>query len=157
MKEERRRVGIVKKQETPSMHALHKRMKSAKSIDECGAITSFTGIVRGFTKNGTKVRKLHYECEERIALERLEKVRATLLEKYEDVKEILIYHVVDDLDPGDPILFIVVASGHRTQGFKAVEEAVEKIKNKVPIWKKEIREDEAVWIHSNEEGTEGDN
>lgn len=158
MKVEEKKVEIVKKQQTPSMSSLRKQMKSAKSIEECGAITSFTGIVRGLSKSGKKVRELHYECEEQVTLERLEMIRETLLEKYEDVKEILMYHVVDDLKPGDPILYVLVASGHRKQGFKAVEEAVEKVKEKVPIWKKEIRDDEAFWMHSGkEEGSEEDN
>lgn len=147
MQEVGERVEILpKKDQNLSISNLRDQIKKSRTIEKCGAITSFTGIVRGITKEGEKVKKLHYECEEKIALKRLKKIRRSVLDKYDDVHEIIIKHVIDDLRPGEDILYIVVASGHRKQGFKSAQEIVEKIKRQVPIWKKEIRDTGTKWI-----------
>lgn len=141
-------VRIINKEANVTLSSLYEKLQCSSGMEDCGAIVSFTGVVRGRTEEGTKVKRLHYESEKEIALKRLKEIRLALLRKYDEVKDLLIYHIVDDLRPKEEIMFVLAASRHREQAFTAVRESVEKIKSKVPIWKKEIREDKDVWIGS---------
>ncbi|NIQ06396.1 MAG: molybdenum cofactor biosynthesis protein MoaE [Candidatus Korarchaeota archaeon] len=151
MQKKENKVGIVSRNSNISLLSLYDRLKATENIDQCGAIVSFIGIVRGSTNTGKKVKALHFETEKDIALVRLQKIRKKLLEKYKEVKDLIIYHVVDDVEPRAEIMYILAASSHRSQAFQSVKEAVELIKSEIPIWKKELREDESVWISSHSE------
>ena len=113
---------------------------------EFGAIVIFMGVVRSLGCNGSKVRKLSYECYEEVAIESMERVRREVMEEFKGVKEILINHVVDDLEPGEEIMHVLVAAEHRDEAFRAAREAVERVKREVQIWKKEITEKGEHWI-----------
>ena len=73
-------------------------------------------------------------------------IREDILKKYEDLVELLIYHVVDELEPGEQTVFIVAAAKHRDSAFKACREAIDRVKAEAPIWKKEVSEGEQHWI-----------
>ena len=144
-----KKVKIVSKNEITFSELLD-LLKSSKEIYKCGAIVSFIGIVRGVGKNGKDVIKLVYEAEKEVAERVLEEIRKDILSKYPELKELIIYHVVDELGVSEPTIFILGAAEHRDQAFKGVREALERVKKEVPIWKKEVTVEGEHWIAGEE-------
>ena len=68
-------------------------------------------------------------------------IETTIFNKYTDVRHIEIKHSLGKVEVGKASLFVLIAGGHRVQAFQAVKETVDMIKAQVPIWGKEIFED----------------
>ena len=104
----------------------------------CGAAASFAGIVRNHD-HGRAVKSLYYDCYRSMA----EKMIKALIEEAKvrwNVEKILVLHRVGHLEIGEVAVAISVSSAHRAEAFEACRFMIEKIKEKVPIWKKEIFE-----------------
>ncbi len=127
---------------------LIKRIRQEPQIRKAGAIGTFTGIVRELDGD-TKTDRLEFEKYEPEASKVLEKIREDLKQK-EGILEVLIHHKTGVLEAGEDIVYIVIASAHRTELFPALSEAIERIKADAPIWKKEITEKEEFWVHDRE-------
>ncbi len=140
-----KKVQLVRKGEV-KLDDLIMKVRGSQGIEECGAIVVFMGIARGIGHDGSKLKRLHYEADKEIALKSLERIRREVLGENEDVKEIYITHVVDDLSPGEDILYIVSAAKHRNYAFKAAREVLERIKKETPIWKKEVTLKGEHWV-----------
>lgn len=112
-----------------------------------GAVGSFIGIVREEAKKGGKVEELQYEAAEE-AEEELRKIAEDLEENTEGVSEVFIHHIIDDLEPGDEIVYVLVGGNHREEVFDALPEMMDRVKEEVRIWKKEITEEDEYWVHS---------
>jgi molybdopterin synthase catalytic subunit len=115
----------------------------------CGAVITFTGEVRD-TARGQDVTALDYEAYSEAA----HRMMATIADEIETefgVDRIAIVHRVGLLAPGDASVVISVASPHRDEAFKAARHAIERLKQIVPIWKKEHYADGATWIGSEAE------
>jgi molybdopterin synthase catalytic subunit len=114
-----------------------------------GAIATFVGIVREdpVKSSGAKVRYLEYEAFEEVALQKLQKLRDELT-KREGVVDVSIHHVVDRLGVGEDSLIVAVLGTHRRFVFSVLEEAVERVKKEVPIWKKEFTSENAYWVEN---------
>jgi molybdopterin synthase catalytic subunit len=114
-----------------------------------GAMATFVGIVREdpVEPSSSKVRYLEYEAFEEVATQKLEELRDDLT-KREGIVDVSIHHVVDRLGVGDVSLIIVVLGTRRRFVFPVLEEAVERVKKEVPIWKKEFTSDDAYWVES---------
>lgn len=110
----------------------------------CGGINTFIGTVRDHTK-GCKVTRLEYECYESMALKEIRKICGEALSRY-GVKNILVHHRVGVLIPGDVAVIVIVSDGHREQLFDSCRYIIDNLKQKVPIWKKEIYEDGEAWV-----------
>jgi len=111
--------------------------------------------VRSLGKDGSRVQQLIYEAYEKEALKVLRKIRDEILEKNRGVKDLLIYHVIDKLKPGDETLFIAAIGKHRQDSLNAVSQAIEEIKSRPPIWKKELTEKGAYWTTEFKEAQKG--
>lgn len=127
-----------------------------------GAISVFVGTTRD-TFRGEKVQKLSYECYEPMALRELRAIADELVVKYagdgdegnasdgrggHGIRAIDIAHRVGDVGAGETSVVVAVASAHRKDAQDACAEAMEALKARVPIWKKEIFEGasaEGVW------------
>lgn len=113
---------------------------------EAGGVSCFIGVVRGFSEDGRAVEGLGYEAYEEEAVKAMEKIRAEMLARG-GVVEVAIHHVVDELEIGDEILYVVVAARSRKEAFPTLIETVERVKNEVPIYKKEaLKNGEAYWV-----------
>jgi molybdopterin synthase catalytic subunit len=115
----------------------------------CGAVITFTGEVRD-TARGQDVTALDYEAYAEAA----ERMMATIADEVErefGVDRIAIIHRTGLLAPGEASVVISVASPHRDEAFKAARHAIERLKQIVPIWKKEHYADGATWIGSEAE------
>ncbi|MFH1327538.1 MAG: molybdenum cofactor biosynthesis protein MoaE [Candidatus Bathyarchaeota archaeon] len=93
-----------------------------------------------------KVSELYYEADEESATETLNQVRRKILSEKSGVKELYLHHVVDTLKPGEETVCVVAAGSHRNDAFDAARQALEELKLKPRIWKKEITEKNTHWV-----------
>jgi molybdopterin synthase catalytic subunit len=111
---------------------------------EAGAITTFIGTVRELTK-GRKTLFLIYDAYEAMAVKKLEQIGREIEERWEGSKA-AITHRVGRLDITDVAVVIAVSTPHRADAYEANRYAIERIKEIVPIWKKEHWEDGEAWM-----------
>ena len=110
-----------------------------------GALVTFTGMVRD-NSEGYKVLFMEYEAFQEMAYNKLAEIAEEVRVRWQPL-DIAISHRVGRLEVGEVALAIAVASPHRKEAFAACQYAVDRIKEIVPIWKKEIREDGGVWVN----------
>lgn len=111
---------------------------------EAGAVNTFIGIVRELT-NGKKTLYLEYEAYETMAVKKLAEIGSEIQKQWPDAK-VAITHRIGRLDISDIAVVIAVSTPHRDHAFEASRYAIERIKEIVPIWKKEHWEDGEQWI-----------
>ncbi|MEE9285095.1 MAG: molybdenum cofactor biosynthesis protein MoaE [Dehalococcoidia bacterium] len=111
-----------------------------------GAVVTFMGTVRKYTE-GREVRYLDYEAYPEMAEEQLRAV-AEEVKGREGIEDVAIAHRIGKLGVGETSLIVAVASLHRRAGFDACLHTVERIKELVPIWKKEVWAEGEVWVRS---------
>ncbi|MFZ7946476.1 molybdenum cofactor biosynthesis protein MoaE [Neobacillus sp. 19] len=111
---------------------------------EAGAITTFIGTVRELT-HGKKTLFLIYDAYEAMAVKKLAQIGAEIEERWAGSK-VAITHRVGRLDITDIAVVIAVSTPHRADSYEANRYAIERIKEIVPIWKKEHWEDGESWI-----------
>lgn len=111
---------------------------------DAGAITTFIGTVREFTK-GKKTLSLEYQAYVPMAVKMLSQIGDEIQEKWPDALA-AITHRIGKLDITEVAVVIAVSSPHRKTAYEANEYAIERIKQIVPIWKKEFWEDGTKWI-----------
>ncbi|KKH45423.1 molybdopterin synthase [Methanosarcina sp. 1.H.A.2.2] len=131
-----------------TLDALIKKARKNPSIRKAGAIGTFTGIVRELAGE-EKTARLEFEKYEPEASKALDKIRDEIKQK-EGILEVLIHHKTGVIEAGEDIVYIVIASAHRTELFPALSEAIERVKAEAPIWKKEFTEKEEFWVHDRE-------
>lgn len=111
---------------------------------EAGAITTFIGTVRELT-HGKKTLYLVYEAYEPMAVKKLAQIGSEIEDRWPGSK-VAITHRVGKLDITDIAVVIAVSTAHRADAYEANRYAIERIKEIVPIWKKEHWEDGQEWI-----------
>ena len=112
--------------------------------DTNGAVVTFLGTTRLFAE-GRRVLSLEYEAYEEMALKELEKIRREIQSEW-NIEDIAISHRIGRVDIGEISLVVAVASPHRKEAFLACHQAVDRLKETVPIWKKEMFEDGYHWV-----------
>lgn len=137
-------IGLHKKGEI-NLEKIIDEIKKGKNFKNAGAIVCFIGNVREKGLKGDKVLRLEYEAYEEEAKKKLEEIRNDLL-KRKGIIDVSIHHVIDALKVNEEALYVVVAGIHRKDVFPVLEEAVERVKKEVPIWKKEVTEKESYWV-----------
>lgn len=114
---------------------------------DCGAVATFVGTTRIDESDGATVEYLEYEAYRPMADRKLEEIGAEIEARW-DVRRVSIVHRVGSVGPGEPSVVIVVAAPRRGPAFEASRYAIERIKEIVPIWKREIWSDGYVWVGS---------
>jgi molybdopterin synthase catalytic subunit len=120
------------------------RMRQALVGPEDGAVAIFEGVVRNNAR-GRQVRHLEYDAYEAMAMKKLEEIGARARREF-GIRNIGIIHRLGRLQLTECSVAIIVTSAHRDAAFAACRFAIDEIKKTVPIWKKEVYEDGAVWI-----------
>ena len=120
---------------------------TAAQRPDCGAISTFIGTTRIDASGGASVEYLEYEAYRPMADRKLEEIGAEIEERW-DVGHVAIVHRLGRVDPGEPSVAIVVAAPRRGPAFEASRYAIERIKEIVPIWKREVWSDGYVWVGS---------
>ncbi len=114
--------------------------------DASGALVTFAGTVRDNAR-GKSVTALEYEAYPPAAEKMLEQIGDEIFERW-GVRSVAIAHRYGLLQVGETSVVIAVSSAHREAAFDACRYAIERIKVLVPIWKREVYQDGAVWIGS---------
>ena len=139
------------------MNAIHQKLTQP----DVGAVVSFTGSVRGATqREGMPPQTLYleYESYSEMAELKMAQIAREIWEKWPLVKGIAIVQRIGKLEIGEVTTYVACASGHRDQGvFDAALYGIDRLKEIVPVWKKEIGQDESVWVEGHYKPTETDN
>jgi len=112
-----------------------------QSKTEIGGHSIFLGQVRADCVEGNKVIAIEYTAFEEMALEKMEEIRETIIEKYK-LSCMHVYHSLGKVLAGEICLFVFTSSVHRKEAIAACEEIVERLKAELPIWGKELFENE---------------
>jgi MoaE-MoaD fusion protein len=112
--------------------------------DEAGAVATFLGTVRNRSRD-RNVLYLEYEAYEGMAEQTMAELADELAERHE-LLAVAIHHRVGRVEIGEPSVAIAVSSPHRTSALAACKEAIDTLKGRVPLWKKEVYEGGEEWI-----------
>ncbi len=114
--------------------------------NSCGGISTFVGTVRNHTQN-KEVTQLDFSTYKPMAIKEMQKIADVCLEKFA-IKKIAIHHAEGILKIGDIPVIITVSAPHRKAAFKACQFAIDTLKERVPIWKKEHFSDGETWVNA---------
>jgi molybdopterin synthase catalytic subunit/molybdopterin converting factor small subunit len=109
-----------------------------------GAIATFTGTVRDRSR-GRDVLHLDYEAYEEMAEATMARLAGELKRRYE-LCEVAIHHRVGRVEIGEPSVVVAVSAPHRADALAACRDAIDALKETVPLWKKEVYEGGEEWI-----------
>lgn len=112
---------------------------SEKIDASCGASVTFSGIVRNYHE-GKIVTRLFYECYESMANKQIARIIDRVRQEIQ-VNSIRLIHRVGSLEIGDLAIVIVVNASHRDEAYRASRSVIDRVKETVPIWKKEFYSD----------------
>lgn len=133
--------------ERETLGSLVRRVKNSSNSPKAGAISTFTGRVRTDNQDETRTTHLEYEEYGEVARDRLREIRADL-EAHDGVYEVELHHETGVVPAEEDVVHVVVLAGHRQEAFQAVEDGINRLKDEVPIFKKEITEDDEYWVHN---------
>ena len=109
-----------------------------------GAVVTFLGTTRD-NFEGKTVLTLEYEAFDEMAVKKLEEVRQEMMAEF-GLEQLAISHRIGTVGIGEISLVVAVGSPHRKEGFYACHKTVDRIKEVVPIWKKEVYQDGSRWV-----------
>ena len=118
-------------------------LRAAVLTPASGALVVFEGVVRD-RHEGHAVLRLEYEAYEAMAERTLREVGEAVLRDF-DVHDIAVHHRVGMLEVGETSLLVIVSAEHRRDAFEAALTAVDRVKESVPVWKREFGPDGATW------------
>ena len=120
-----------------------------KNKPSIGAIVSFIGYVRDFNKdiNTKKLKHMNLEHYPGMTEKKLINIELNAKSKW-SLEDVFIIHRVGKLLPSDPIVAVVVASQHRKNAFEACEFIIDFLKTDAPFWKKEISDQDELWVEN---------
>lgn len=126
---------------------------AALSVDEVvarlddpgnGAVVAFVGVVRDNT-DGRSVHYLEYEAYPEMAEDTLRQIGAEVQARWTSIRDVAIVHRVGCLSIGENSVVIALTAAHRSEMFDALHYAIDRLKEIVPIWKKEVWAEGAEW------------
>lgn len=130
-------IEIVNDIDTAKVYA---ELSDAKS----GGICVFVGAVREFTNN-EEVVALEFETYRAMALKEMDKIADRAFEKW-TLNKVVMRHAVGEKGVEEPVVVVGASSAHRDACFEACRFLIDKLKETVPIWKKEKFKNKSVWV-----------
>jgi molybdopterin synthase catalytic subunit len=128
----------------------HVALTEAVRRPDCGAVVTFLGTVRDLT-DGKVTVALDYEAYTGMAEKKMAEIEADTRRRW-PVGELLMVHRTGHLEVGEVSVAVAVSCPHRAQAFEACRFAIDRLKELVPIWKKENWADGSTeWVHPGEE------
>jgi len=138
--------GIYKKGEV-TFENIIKSIKADSEIEEAGSILTFSGIVRKTSEDGKLVNGLIIDAYEELANKTIEEICSDI-NKENGIINVKIIHLIGEFSVSEDLVYVVVASAHRKEGFQALMSAVERYKKEISVWKKEMYiNSDPQWIH----------
>ncbi len=116
---------------------------------DTGAHSVFLGMVRADVIDGKAVVAIEYSAYEAMVKAEVMKIKELIISEFQEVKIIEILHSTGIVRTGENSLFVLVSAGHRHQAINACAQAVELIKERLPVWKKEIFDDNSAHWREN--------
>ncbi len=127
---------------------------------DIGAVCIFSGAVRGVTKNDSgklDTDHLLYEAYVPMAEKTLKQVADEIRARFPHVRGVAIVQRIGKLTVGEPTVIVACATGHRDQGcFEAARYGIDRLKEIVPVWKKEVGPDGSTWVEGKYHPTPAD-
>ncbi|MDQ7029454.1 MAG: molybdopterin converting factor subunit 1 [Ardenticatenia bacterium] len=120
-------------------------LRARVSDPGAGAVLTFVGTTRNQTGE-RRVEYLEYEAYEPLALRQMERIADEIRTRWPEVKGIAIVHRIGRLEIGEASIAIAVSSPHRATAFAACRYAIDRAKESLPIWKKEVWEGGQEWL-----------
>ncbi len=134
----------------PSKPINHDEIIAAITTARSGAVCMFTGMVRGQTSKAghlSKTQYLEYEAYEAMALAKMRQVAQEIRARWDKIEGIAIIQRIGRLRVGDNTVLCACSSPHRDDGcFEAARYGIDRLKEIVPVWKKEVGESGETWI-----------
>jgi len=121
-----------------------RRLEAAVSHDGAGAICTFTGVVRDNTR-GRATTRLEYEAYSGMAEKQMRSIAAEIGAQWPQAR-VAFAHRIGTLEIGEASVVVSVSSPHRAESIAACKWGIDRLKESVPIWKKEYFKDGEVWI-----------
>jgi len=115
-----------------------------KTSQRMGGIVTFLGCARDFSE-GRDVFSINFEQYAGMATTAMQSLRDEALKIF-DIIDVRIIHRITTVHAGDQIVLIVVGAEHRKPAFEACEWIIDTLKQRVPIWKKEVTPDGDSWV-----------
>ncbi|MCD6428710.1 MAG: molybdenum cofactor biosynthesis protein MoaE [Desulfurococcales archaeon] len=126
------------------INEIARKIMNAASSSGSGALVLFVGFVKGVV-DGAEVKELEYSAYEPYASRKLREIAEEECRE-EGVHDVLVYHRVGRLKPGEPTVYIFVAAQSRSIAFDKARRVLERVKHEVPIFKLEKRADGEYWV-----------
>ncbi len=120
------------------------RLIAAVGRPDAGAIATFLGTTRDHNA-GREVIRLEYEAYAEMAIREMRRIAEQAIERF-SVKAAAMVHRVGIVEIGEASVAIAVSAGHRDAAFVACRFAIDRLKEIVPIWKKEYYRGGEIWI-----------
>jgi MoaE-MoaD fusion protein len=111
-----------------------------------GATVLFLGTVRDHSSHSPQVERLEYRAYEEMAERVLHAIAAELHVDWPQLTGIALLHAVGDLPVGAHTIAVACSSAHREEAYAASRHALEEVKRRVPIWKREVGPDGSHWV-----------
>jgi molybdopterin synthase catalytic subunit len=121
-----------------------RRLEAAVVTSGAGAICTFTGVVRD-TSRGRSVTHLEYDAYPEMAEKQMHAIAAEIAERWPEAR-VAMAHRTGRLEIGEASVVVSVACPHRAEAIAACKWGIDRLKEMVPIWKKEFAADGEVWI-----------
>ncbi len=138
--------GIYSKGEV-NLEKILDSLKRITTIEKAGSIHTFTGIVRSSSKDGKSVTGMMIDAYDELADKSITRICEELKQK-EGIIDVIIIHLKGEFKISEDLVYVVVASAHRIEGFETIEKAVEMYKKEIAVWKKEDYVDgSSEWVH----------
>ncbi len=118
--------------------------REALANSSCGAILLFVGTVRD-NAHESPVLFLEFEAYEAMVQRELDTIATEIREEF-DVVGVLLFHRLGKVQVGEAAVIAGVSAKHRANAFPALEKLMNRLKESVPIWKKEHTANGAVWV-----------
>ncbi len=112
--------------------------------DSNGAVVVFLGVVRN-ESYGKRIRYLEYDAYPEMAEKKMRQLAGEIEEQW-GISDVAILHRTGRLEIGETSLVVVLAAPHRKEAFEACHHLVDRIKQVLPVWKKEVAEDGESWV-----------
>ena len=114
------------------------------SSKRMGGIGTFLGCARDFSE-GREVEQISFEAYGSMALSEMQKLRTDAIEKFK-LLDARIVHRIGTVQGGDNIVFIAAGAEHRVAALEACRWIIDELKQRVPIWKKEVTPQGDAWV-----------
>ena len=133
-----------------TLEMISSRIDLLSQKKELGGHSIFLGQVRADVKGIKIVKAIDYSAYEEMVMKEADVIKKAIISEFSDVGSVDILHSTGRVMTGEVSLLVLVSAGHRQQAMTACSKTVELIKEKLPVWKKEIFEDDThEWAQNN--------